>query len=209
MRAEILPPFLFERFVYGSVKDLSSRINPLPAQNLYEVLGIKNDCSVEEITRAYREQALYWHPDKHMNSTTQQRKIINERFNIINYAGNMLRYPETRCENDLHIDRYPDQSQSPPVGMTYQDALRLFVCLFIDTMKTKFRDDPKMNIVAFTASLSLPMLFGAYGGETAAKLGLAFGFLIRSEEKNDPFNGLTIEQCLALSHVARVLLERH
>lgn len=37
-------------------------------QNHYEILGVKNDASYDDIKRAWREKAKQWHPDKFRSS---------------------------------------------------------------------------------------------------------------------------------------------
>lgn len=57
-------------------------------QNPYEVLGIKEGASQEEIKAAYREQVKKYHPDKYQNNPLQD--LAEEKLQEINEAYEML-----------------------------------------------------------------------------------------------------------------------
>jgi molecular chaperone DnaJ len=57
-------------------------------QNPYEVLGIKEGASQEEIKAAYREQVKKYHPDKHQDNPLQD--LAEEKLQEINEAYEYL-----------------------------------------------------------------------------------------------------------------------
>ena len=48
------------------------------AENFYKILGIDETASESEIKKAYRQCALQWHPDKHVDSNTKEE--ANKKF---------------------------------------------------------------------------------------------------------------------------------
>lgn len=53
-------------------------------RDYYDVLGVAKGASAEELKRAYRKQALEWHPDRNRSSeATQKFKEINEAYEVL------------------------------------------------------------------------------------------------------------------------------
>lgn len=53
-------------------------------KDYYEILGVSKNASIEEIKRAYRKQALEWHPDRNKTSGAEKRfKEINEAYEVL------------------------------------------------------------------------------------------------------------------------------
>lgn len=42
------------------------------------VLGVKSDASQEELKRAYRRQAIKWHPDKNKDNISEAERKFKE-----------------------------------------------------------------------------------------------------------------------------------
>ena len=58
-------------------------------KTLYEILDINQNASIDEIKKAYRKQAIKWHPDKYKGD----KKIAEERFKEISCAYKILINP--------------------------------------------------------------------------------------------------------------------
>ncbi|TMW59649.1 hypothetical protein Poli38472_004718 [Pythium oligandrum] len=73
-------------------------------KNYYKILGVSRDASVKEIKKAYRKQALEWHPDKHADKEESERESINKKFHDIAEAYEILSDDETRARYDRGED---------------------------------------------------------------------------------------------------------
>ena len=65
--------------------------------DFYEVLGIERSASAEDIKKAYRKEALHWHPDKNMDTNAEE---AGRRFKLINEANEVLSNDEKRRDYD-------------------------------------------------------------------------------------------------------------
>ena len=71
--------------------------------NLYEILGLKNSCTQDEIKKQYHKLARKYHPDKNQGKTFDENK-----FKEINAAYNILSNEQERKKYDLLTN---DQNQ--------------------------------------------------------------------------------------------------
>ncbi len=72
----------------------------------YEVLGVRRDAADAEIRKAYRKEALRWHPDKNPDNAD----VAEKRFKAISEAFKTLADPNERA----HYDRYGHQQPNRP-----------------------------------------------------------------------------------------------
>lgn len=63
----------------------------------YDILGVSKSASADEIKKAYRKQALEWHPDSHKGS---DKAAAEKRFKEINEAYQVLSDPGKRSSYD-------------------------------------------------------------------------------------------------------------
>lgn len=62
----------------------------------YDILGVTKSASADEIKKAYRKQALEWHPDRHKDD----KEAAEKRFKEINEAYQVLSDPQKRSSYD-------------------------------------------------------------------------------------------------------------
>lgn len=81
-------------------------------KNFYEVLGVSPDASRVQITKAYREMALIYHPDKAGNDL-KKKEIAEDAFKNISNAYQTLSDPNQRAAYDLSLKQGGDLLNQP------------------------------------------------------------------------------------------------
>jgi len=66
-----------------STKEFNELFKEKRLPNYYEVLGLNNDASNEEIKRMYRKLAKKWHPDKRKQNSEKKMAEINEAYETL------------------------------------------------------------------------------------------------------------------------------
>jgi molecular chaperone DnaJ len=69
------------------------------AKDFYEILGLQKGANEADVKRAYRKQAMQWHPDKHKGD-----KAAEEKFKEINNAYETLSDPQKKAMYDQFGD---------------------------------------------------------------------------------------------------------
>ena len=64
------------------------------SSNLYDSLWVKKTASAEEIKKAYRKQAMKYHPDRNKWDKTAEKKIkeINEAYSVLSDSSKRKQY---------------------------------------------------------------------------------------------------------------------
>ncbi len=64
----------------------------------YDILGVSKTASADEIKKAYRKQALEWHPDRHKDD----KEAAEKKFKEINEAYQVLSDPQKKAAFDQY-----------------------------------------------------------------------------------------------------------
>jgi len=64
-------------------------------RDYYDILGVSKNASQEELKRAYRKQALEWHPDRNKSPEAEKRfKEINEAYEVLSDGEKKAAYDQ-------------------------------------------------------------------------------------------------------------------
>nr|XP_056717871.1 dnaJ homolog subfamily C member 3 [Euleptes europaea] len=78
-------------------------------RDYYKILGVKRNARKQEIVKAYRKQAMQWHPDNFQNE--EEKKKAEKKFIDIAAAKEVLTDPEMRRKFDAGEDPLDAESQ--------------------------------------------------------------------------------------------------
>ncbi len=167
----------------------------------YEVLGLPRDAGEDDIKRAYRQQAMKYHPDKNPGDHEAE-----EKFKEVGRAYDILSEPEKRSRFDRYgsVDDTPGgHGGSPFAGFDMEDALRSFMENF---GFGGFHSESASRGDDLTVSIELTLPEAVLGGDR----------LIRTERMEacdtcggngaDPGEGL--QTCLQCQGSGRVISDR-
>lgn len=70
------------------------------SKDYYRILGVPPSSNIADIRRAYRVQAVRWHPDMHVGESPEMIRIAEYRFKEVNEAYSILSDPAQRSNYD-------------------------------------------------------------------------------------------------------------
>ena len=78
-----------------TMDDDDDETTPSDLVDYYEILGVSKSCSENELKKAYRKQALRWHPDKNPDKKEHaevQFKLVAEAYEVLSDASKRNTY---------------------------------------------------------------------------------------------------------------------
>lgn len=70
-------------------------------KDYYDILGVSENATEEEINKAFKKLALKWHPDRWVNGTDEEKKTAEEKFKELSEAKDILTNPQKREQYDM------------------------------------------------------------------------------------------------------------
>ena len=82
-------------------------------KNYYDILGVSNDASHDEIKKAYRRLSLIRHPDKNGNHEDDKFKELNEAYTILSDINTKKNYDNRNANGNISFDDLNVQHINP------------------------------------------------------------------------------------------------
>jgi len=156
--------------VLSSIPGSYAMINGLYCgkENCYELLGVTRDTSKAEISKAYRQLAKKYHPDRHK---ADEKSEASERFKEVATAYEILKDEESRSDYDYMLDhpeefynnyyRYYKRTMSPKIDVRIVIIVTITVISIFQYYTAMFRwksgmryltSQPKYRTMALNAA---------------------------------------------------------
>ena len=115
---------------------MTEETKPEEKKDYYEILGVKKDCSLDELKKAYRSLAQKWYPDKHM----VDKEIAEQKFKEIAKAFGVLSDPQKRQAYDNGEDEEHDHMDFDPFELFKHFTMMSGVPDVIDTVEVSLEE---------------------------------------------------------------------
>ncbi|KAM7351329.1 tetratricopeptide repeat protein 2 isoform 2-T2 [Cochliomyia hominivorax] len=86
------------------LRDAKFALKKSKRKDYYKILGVSRNAGEDEIKKAYRKKALVHHPDRHANSSPEERKEQELKFKEIGEAYAILSDPKKKMRYDSGQD---------------------------------------------------------------------------------------------------------
>jgi DnaJ family protein C protein 7 len=73
-------------------------------KDFYKILNVTRDATDSEIKKSYRKSALKWHPDRHANSSEEEKTEAEKVFRDVNLAYEVLSDPQKKAKYDSGVE---------------------------------------------------------------------------------------------------------
>jgi len=93
-----------EREYQKKIRSAQQALKQAKRKDYYKILGVQKDCTEEEVKKAYRKQALKWHPDRHTNKSDAEKKHAEKMFKDVAEAYEVLTDPQKKQRYDAGVD---------------------------------------------------------------------------------------------------------
>ena len=92
------------REMKGKLREAQIQLKRSKQKDFYKILGVKRDATEAEIKKSYRKAALKWHPDRHANSSEEDKTKAETSFRDINFAYEVLSDSQKKARYDSGVD---------------------------------------------------------------------------------------------------------
>lgn len=190
-----LSPFEFKLWAMQPSNHLISSLVRAGGIDYYEVLGVDPNASADDIQRAYKQEALQWHPDK---VTAEQKDIATERFKVINSSYGVLSDPTKKREYDA-LRKTADSAGQPMPGqqVSLGKAWEIFIDFMVSAWVHQYQLSDEKAIRRFISDSGIAEVMAMWGGSgTVALVALSMAML-RHGSVLDTYRDLKDEEKVA------------
>mmetsp|Transcript_7773 Transcript_7773/g.14654 ORF Transcript_7773/g.14654 Transcript_7773/m.14654 type:complete len:541 (-) Transcript_7773:1681-3303(-) len=86
------------------LREAKAQLKRSKQKDFYKILNVPRDATDSEIKKSYRKCALKWHPDRHANSSEEEKTEAEKVFRDVNHAYEVLSDPQKKAKYDSGVD---------------------------------------------------------------------------------------------------------
>ena len=212
MRGSGLSPCAFEIWAstYAYKADALGTASAAAAAGMdyYEMLGVTTTASPDDIRKAFRQQALRWHPDK---VAAEHKELATDRFKEINSAYEVLSDAARREEYDVaRAAALAAGAPMPGQPVSLARAWEVFIQFMVTACAHQYQLSSNLSaVLRFTSTCGIAAATMSVGGGSGgiALMALA-GVLLHSDGVLEVYRGLAEDEKVAFSN-AVLMIARH
>lgn len=203
-----LSPLSFELWISkANLKHAGPSSATKASFDYYGVLGVEPTASGEEIRRAFRQQAMRWHPDK---VAAEHKEAATERFKELGAAYEVLSDGAKRQEYD--VARSAAEAEGKPMpgsACTLGKAWEIFIRFMVTACTRQYQlSSGPVAVLRFISTCGVAAVM-SMGGREGQSAGLAMAALaaalLNSEGVLDVYRALGEEEKVAFSNAVLVI----
>lgn len=87
-----------------SIRETKTELKKAKRKDFYKILAVSQGATEAEIKKAYKRQALKFHPDRHASKTDEEKAAAEAAFKDIGEAYAVLSDPQKKQRYDSGVD---------------------------------------------------------------------------------------------------------
>jgi DnaJ homolog subfamily C member 3 len=100
-----------DKGIEDEIRKAEAALKQSKQKDYYKILGVPRNAKLKQIKKAYREQALQWHPDKHQGEESKEK--AEEQFKLVAEAYEVLSDNDKRTKYDRGEEVFENQGNGP------------------------------------------------------------------------------------------------
>lgn len=196
-----MKPIHFEIWASKNAQYCFTRSGLAPGVDYYDVLGLAESADEEAVRRAYKQQAMRWHPDK---VAAEHKEIATERFKVISSAYAVLSDKAQRAKYDAARSA---STAASGCAASLAEAWEIFIKFTVDMCVRQFELGAagSSRVIRLLSTFGVTTMMASYGGTGGVAVSAITAVLLNHDGAISVYNDLSDEQKIAFCQAVMVI----